>query len=744
MYWQYTPFVLPVIVAGTASLVIAGLVWQRRATAGTTPFGLLTLALAVWSLGNALELGCVELADKLFWADVQYMGIVSMPVLWLIFALRYASWGRKPARQQMITLAIVPLVTVILVWTNDLHGLMRRDIGLDSSGPLVLVTKTYGPWFWVHTAYSYFAMATGSFVLLRATFRAPNVYRSQALALLVAVLLPWVGNAVYVLGQSTLTFIDPTPVFFTLSCIIMVWALFHYGFLDIVPAARDAIIENMADGVIVLDTQSRIVDINPAAENILGCSASEAIGQSPSQVMTFGLDLIARHRDLAPTRTVVTIPKEEGSHFYSLRISPLYDAKHRLSGRLIVFSDVTERKRFEARVNHMQKMEAVGRLAGGISHEFNNLLTVLNGYSQFVWEGLNPDDPLREDMKEIRLAGRRATALVRQLLAFSHRETQEMSILDINKIIEGLGKMLSRLIEDVSIETHLAPDVGCIEAGSGQIEQMLVNLATNARDAIVSAKPSPGDDGASPGSANGGLFTIETANITLDAEGAARHVELEPGDYVMLTVSDTGCGMSPETLEHIFEPFFTTKGIGKGTGLGLAMVYGTVQQAGGSIEVNSAPGEGTTFKIYFPRVYEPLAAKEANREESAPPKGAETVLVVEDQEQVREVTASMLRRLGYTVLEGADGARALDLVRDRSNSPDLVIADAIMPGMGGRELLQQMRQARRNLKVLYVSGYPQEVLDDYRALEPGATVLAKPFTLNALATSARQVLDSSI
>ena len=853
--WEYTPFAFLMMVGGIASLVISAFAWHRRLAVGAKALALVALSLAVWSLSDAVALGYTQLPPKLFWTRMEYLGIVGAPVFWYILALQYSSSGRKPTRRQMLALGILPLVTTVLVWTNDFHGLMRHNVSLARIGPYYAIAKTYGVWFWVHTAYSYVMMLAGAFLLIRTALSSPQVYRGQALSLVVAALLPWVANVLYVLRQGSVLRMDMTPMAFTLSCIGVAWGLFRFGLLDIVPAARDTVIENMTDGVMVLGAQGHIVDINPAAQDVLNCRASEVIGQPFSEVTTIAANLIGRYRDAASVHTEVTLQQAGEPRSFDLRISPLYDSNRRYVGRLIVFRDiterklasqriqeslaqlstlvdslqmgvlveddtgrilqvnrqfgtmlalpgysqdlrgtdygqvvaeikkllmapdafeqqiekpvalgkqvvgkeialtdgrilecdgipilvgeqrkghlwlwrnVTERKRFEAQVHEVQKMEAIGRLAGGVAHDFNNLLTVMNGYSQFLWESLTPEDPLREDVEQIRLAGAQAAVLTRQLLAFSRRQTLEMRVLNVNEILDGLVKMLARLIgEDITIEMKLAEDLGYVRADIGQMEQVLVNLVTNARDAMPS----------------GGTLTIETANVELDASYSTDHFEAERGQYVLLAVRDTGHGLSPDAREHLFEPFFTTKPEGEGTGLGLAMVYGIIKQSGGSIEIPSVPEGGTTVNIYLPIVDEMPEETGDSFSETSPPKGAETILVVEDRDDVRRVTANMLRRLGYTVLEKPSGAAAIDLLRTIREPVDLVLTDVIMPAMDGVEMMARACQTRQCLKVLYMSGYTDERIVDHGALEAGASVIYKPFTIEAIAARVREVLD---
>ena len=396
------------------------------------------------------------------------------------------------------------------------------------------------------------------------------------------------------------------------------------------------------------------------------------------------------------------------------------------SARLVLARDVTARRQLEEQLRQAQKMEAVGQLAGGIAHDFNNLLTAILGCTQLLLHATPPEDQRREDVEEIKNAGLRAAELTRQLLAFSRRQVLAPKVLDVNAIVANMDKMLRRLLgEDVALVTHLAADLGPVSADPGQLEQVLLNLAVNARDAMP----------------QGGRLTIETANVFLTEEYAERHHRLPPGPYVLLAVSDTGVGMDEITQKHLFEPFFTTKEVGKGTGLGLATVYGIVKQSGGYIWVYSEPGRGTTLKVYLPRV--PGAAEPLPVAVESPElrRGTETVLLVEDAAPVRSLARKGLESYGYQVLEAADGPAALELSARHPRGIDILVTDVVMPGMSGRELAERLAPARPGMRVLYTSGYTDDAMVHQGVLRSGVAFLQKPFVPETLARKVREVLD---
>jgi nitrogen-specific signal transduction histidine kinase/CheY-like chemotaxis protein len=392
-----------------------------------------------------------------------------------------------------------------------------------------------------------------------------------------------------------------------------------------------------------------------------------------------------------------------------------------------IVEDITEQRQLEIQLRQAQKMDAIGRLAGGVAHDFNNLLTAILGCADLMLESLPEDAPEREEAHEIHDAAIRAAELTRQLLAFSRQQVLAPKVIHLNDVVAGVHRMLERLIgEDVELRTILAPDLGSVRADPGQIEQVVVNLAVNARDAMP----------------KGGKLTIETANTVLDEAYAREHgVPAAAGPCVMLAVTDTGTGMDAETQARIFEPFFTTKPAGKGTGLGLATVYGIVKQSDGLIWVYSELGKGTSFKIYLPQATGAAESVRAAKAGVEPLRGTETVLLVEDQVEVRKLARKILEARGYTVLAAGSGPEALVLADQHSGPIDLLITDVVMPGMGGRDVSLTLGPKRPAMKILYLSGYTDQTVIHHGVLEPGVAFLQKPFTPDVLARKVRELLD---
>jgi signal transduction histidine kinase len=404
------------------------------------------------------------------------------------------------------------------------------------------------------------------------------------------------------------------------------------------------------------------------------------------------------------------------------RTSELRSANHQLRAEII------ERQRLEEELRQTQKMEAIGTLSGGIAHDFNNLLTVIRGYARMVLDRVQTDPDLRADVEQIDEAGARAAALTSQLLTFSRRQMLQPKVINLNFVVNDLEKMLRRLIgEHIELLTKVASGIGNVKADPGQIEQVIMNLVVNARDAMP----------------RGGRLVIETANVTLNAAYAREHIDVVPGEYVMLAVHDTGTGMAEDIKVHIFEPFFTTKERTRGTGLGLSTVYGIVKQSGGSIQVDSEVGKGTTFEIYLPLVHgkgEPVScASPANVH-----KGTETVLLVEDDDQVRHLAEHILQRCGYTVHVAANGEKAISFLERHHGSLELLVTDVVMPGMSGPELAAYFVKHWPASKVLYISGYTDDAIGDHGVLQEGINLLQKPFTPVTFGEKVREVLDGAV
>jgi PAS domain S-box-containing protein len=501
-----------------------------------------------------------------------------------------------------------------------------------------------------------------------------------------------------------------------------------------------SLVTNAPYGVCRCDSTGKILDANPAFLELLGHTSGELIGQH-----IFGLyadndqwfDLADFLRSSEPFKGLAAEWKRKDATTTVVRISGRSVANGPEGVVFELFAeDVTERRALEQQLRQSQKMEAVGRLAGGIAHDFNNLLMVISGYSEFLLERLGAEPHLRGPAQEIASAAERASSLTRQLLAFSRKQMLAPRIVNLNDVATENSKMLTRMIgEDIDLVLVPSPNLWPVRADAGQIEQVIMNLAVNARDAMPS----------------GGKLTVETSNVSFDEDYARFHAPLRPGDYVMIAISDTGAGMDSDTQSHIFEPFFTTKGT-KGTGLGLSTVYGIIKQSGGYIWVYSEVGRGTTFKIYLPRVASTgetaaqLAASgvlDNDVRNNVVEPGSETILLVEDEANLRYLARQYLEKQGYKVIEAADGAVAMQIAVAHEKVIHLLLTDVIMPGMNGRELAQRISEIRPNVKILYMSGYTENVIGHNGMLDAGIRLLQKPFNLRDLKSKVREVLDAT-
>jgi len=493
-------------------------------------------------------------------------------------------------------------------------------------------------------------------------------------------------------------------------------------------------VEQSAEVIVITDVAGAIEYVNPAFERITGYRRSEVLGKNP-RILKSGRQDHSFYEELWKTLTSgnvwtgVFVNQRKDGTFYEEEavISPVRDAGGEVINYVAVKRDVTNERRVEEQLRQAQKMEAVGRLAGGIAHDFNNLLTAITGYTDLLLMDLPEGELAHREVLEIRKAGDRATSLTRQLLAFSRRQVLQPKVLDLNQVVTDMEKLLRRLIgENIELVTSLADDLGHVRADPGQIEQVIVNLAVNARDAMP----------------NGGRLILETSKMEIDESYASRHDPVLPGSYVILAVTDTGVGMDEPTLSRLFEPFFTTKEVGKGTGLGLATVYGIVKQSGGYIWAYSEVGRGTKFKVLLPGEEEVAELAEKEVAYLYPSGGEETVLVVEDEKLVRDLVREILSQHGYDVLEASRGTEALEVSGRHKGPIHILISDVVMPGMTGPELARRLTALRPEMGVLFMSGYTDDAILQHGVFEHGAEFLQKPFKASALGAKVRKVLDA--
>ncbi len=588
MYWQFTPYVIPLLIAAVISLTLALYAWQRRwAAPAAASFAMLMLAVAEWSVGYALELGGAHLPAITFWAKVEYLGIATSPLAWLVFALQFANQDKWLTRRNLGLLAVVPIITLLLVWTNEAHGLVWSRVDLDTSGPFPAMAPQHGLWFWVHSAFSYTCLLLGTILLIRMVISFPDLYRWQAGLMLLAVLAPWISNGLYLSRLGPFPYLDLTSFAFTLTGLAAGWNLFRFRFLDVVPIARRAVVEGMRDGVIVLDGQNRIVDFNPAAQQLIGQPAAAIMGRLAGQVLAGRADLIERYRDVLEASSEIVLGAGETRRYFDLRISPLYDRHNRLNGRLIVLRDITERKQAEvelaqARDQALEASRLKTELLAKVSHELRTPLNAILGFAELLEIGIY--DPISEKQKsavsEIIDSAHNLTNLVNDLLDQAKLDAGKLELhLTSFAPADILKKPLSKLEalayeKSLNLTAEIAAEVPPVLTGDPvRLQQILVNLISNA--------------------------------VKFTQTGAVQ-VRLDRPDVAhwSMQVADTGIGIPHEAQAHIFEPFGQVDGSMTreyaGTGLGLSMVKQLANLMGGEVILESEVGRGSTFTVLLP------------------------------------------------------------------------------------------------------------------------------------------------
>ena len=807
---------LPLAIGPAILLPLAGYAFRHRRVRGALWYSVLLLAIALWSAAYAWELAAPDFADKLLALRIKYVGVIALPIAWIGFVLDFVARERAEVRRVTGRLAIVAGLILLTAWTNEWHELFWGRLTLVPSGTLYTFAGR-GPGFYLNVTYTYCLLFAGLAVLMVQAIQSPYLYRKRTVILVLAVVLPWLGNVIFVIRREAAGSIDITPFLFTCTAVIAAVAVFRYRVLEPIPTLLDARIEVIGDGCLLVDRSLRIADLNRAAEAIIRRDRAAAAGERIERVLR---DWPANID--AEVRQDLTLPGPEGSRTYDVRITPIQSGGERVTGYVVLLRDVTEhrqaeaalrdselryrglvenardlictcdlegrilavnqagldltghtslelvgrklfdpgsseatvvtrdgrtiilelaswpeyrdgapiaiqaigrdvteRRRLEEELRQAQKMESVGKLAGGIAHDFNNLLTAIIGYAALAEAEQVPGTPLHEWIEQIRRSGEQAAILTSQLLAFGRRQVLRPVDLDLNSVVDEIQKMLRRLIgEQIELVVQLAPDLPRVRADRSQVEQVIVNLVVNARDAMP----------------RGGRLTVRTHDAT------------PPGAFVALTVEDTGEGIAPEMLERIFEPFFTTKPLGRGTGLGLATVYGIVKQSGGDIQVQSAPAHGARFTVLLPTPSPSTTSPDPPEEDhtrgaaaAAASPGA-TVLIVEDDPGVRAFAAQVLRDGGTTVFEAGNAAEALAIAARESTALDLLLTDVVLPGIDGADLAERLRGLKPGLRVLFMSGYTPEEVVVTPGLASKDLLLRKPFLPGTLRERVAYVL----
>lgn len=606
MHWQSTPYVLPLLITAIIAVVLAIYSWRKRPAPGATPFFIMMLAVAEWTFGYALELSSADLPSIVLWAKIEYLGIVIGPVAALVLALEYTGHENWLTLRGRILLMVVPVTTVILVWTNEAHGLIWSAVRVDTSSSVALLDVEYGVWFIMHTAYSYLVMIFGILLVVLAFIRSPRPYRGQAAVLVLSGIAPLSGNAVYLLKLNPFPHLDLTPFAFTVAGLLWAWGLFHFQLLDIVPVARDAVIESMSDAVLVLDAHNRIVDLNPAAAVLLNRPVAEVIGQSALTILANRPDLIERYRDITEVQAEIS-GIDDPHQVFDLRISPIHDRHARLTGRLIVLRDISDRKQIEAALYQAKEQAEIASKSkstflANMSHELRTPLTSIIGYSDLlkVLAESRGYDEIVPDLERIGSAGAHLLALISDILDLSKIEAGKLEMFLEKFNLPAVVGYVATTVRPMVQQNHNTLTVDCPEeigsmyADLTRVRQVLFNLLSNA------AKFTNG------GQIRLRVSRLPSAGIQPPAGAGPGSRHLSTGDWIVFEITDTGIGMSPDQLQGLFKEFMqadasTTRKYG-GTGLGLALSRRFCNMMGGDITVASQLGQGSTFTVRLPAV----------------------------------------------------------------------------------------------------------------------------------------------
>jgi PAS domain S-box-containing protein len=838
MRWIFHPYTISLIAASVISLVLAGSAWKSRTTIKTRSFSILMLAVSLWATMHIFELAALTLAGKIFWANMQFFCILTVPPALLCFVIRYTRRDHLLTTFKMALILPVPLIIAVLVWTNGIHGWVFSKAEMVHVAPFSLLYRHFAIGFWIHTGYCYAIMMAAAILLVRSLVGGPAGYKEQVLSLLVGVSVPWIGNAMYIFGIPPFSNFDMTPVVFTVSGMAFGWGVFRYRLLDIVPIAYDVMLDNMQDAVLVFDRNQRVVDLNPAAagltgqdrerclarranllipgwpemvvqiengghrqqvclpepdqdryfdligtplkyddqlfgylvvlrditesrytqlalaesekqfkslnenapiviftlnpqgrfsyvnpewENVLGHSRDGIVGRHFSEFVlphyiadyTRAFTRVRDNLEILSGLPVKLLHRDGSRRFFSISASPNLDGEGRINNIICLLKDQTGERELQTQLFQAQKMEAIGTLAGGIAHDFNNLLMGIQANISLVRMDNNQGKKGLDRIDSIERQIQTGASLTRQLLGYARKGKYRPAPLCLNPLVQEALTTFGRTRKALTINFDLLEDLPRIHADRGQMELVLLNLLINASDAMP----------------DGGTLTVSTDIQTIPSAEMQSPPALGPGDYVHLRISDTGIGMDKKTQQRIFEPFFTTKAMGRGTGLGMASVYGVVNNHNGVIKVSSKPGEGTTFDLYFQTVMDACHAP-AQRESLHP--GSGRILFVDDEPELLKVEAELMEHIGYQVTCTQSSFEALHYLSENPDSFDLVIIDMVMPGMGGRELYGHIRRLSPEMRILFSTGFGDVSETADLLTHDHSDMICKPYTAEAL------------
>jgi len=732
-------YILVSFAAAICSVFAALYVWNQRAVTGSKSLTILLLGSAIWALLS----GFYELASsvevKLFLTSIIYPSIVLVPVSLLVFVLQYSGFERFVTRRFLAVLIIVPVLTIAMVWTNSIHYLYWTEIRWDMGTAIPVAEYIRGPMFWVWMLFAYGMVLIGTLILLYFLHSASGIFRRQNATLILAVTAPWIGNILYLLHLTPWPNLDTTALGFVVTGLAMSWGVVGLRISNVVPVARKSVLNSMTDAVLVLDQNKHLVDLNPAAIQLISKTADELVGEHVDLALAAYPDLLRQLNHVVPdddgrVNSETNLGTIEDPILYDLRIAQVSNKRGISVGTSIVLRDLSELKQaeesrriLENQLQHSQKLESLGVLAGGIAHDFNNMLLGISGNAELALHEIASDSPARDMLVNIENVSFRAAELCRQLLAYSGKGRFVIEPMDVNQMIADMRQILDvSVLKVVTLSFELAEDLPLIKADIAQMQQLIMNLMINAAEALT--------DGV-------GTVTVRTRKITCDQhylDTMDIGTELQPGSYVSLEVEDSGIGMDEETMRRIFDPFFTTKFTGRG--LGMSAALGVIQGHGGGMRIISKPGFGTRFKIILPTTKEELTSREKPvRKEQW--KGAGTVLIVDDEKMLRDVARSMLEKLEFSVKVATDGLDAIDQYQKNRNDIVCVLLDLTMPRMDGEECFQRLREIDSNLSIVIMSGYNEQEVSQKFVGEGLGAFLHKPFRERQLSDAMQSALN---
>lgn len=826
---------------------------KQRPDLGTRSFAMLMAAVSLWSLAALVEVCSTDTATKIVSYGLKYLFIVSTPLAWLVFSLYYSNLVRRLRWSFLAAISVLPAATLVFVATSHYHHWMFSSFEMVRTGGYYLLYPHFGPWFWIHTGYSYITLTIGFLVLTRHLLSTPAHFKRQVVSLMIGGATPWISNIIFIFKLGLLPYFDLTPIAFSVTGIAFIWGISRYRMLDVVPIARDNVIQNMDDGVIIVDTDNHILDLNPAASLLIGKRPKELIGATAEKAIEWWpdfnsdnhdpndpsagvieLDVHQRRRLIRPARSCLYSKDMIMGHLITLRdvtgrlraekalrnsekrfkslcenapiiiftlnekgvvtyvnqaweralghkrsqllgrpfieiilpsstqnyasiFAQLFngqtsnaevkihirdtqgarrlfnttatansDTEGRINGILGLAKDITEAQRLQEQLFQSQKMKAVGTLAGGIAHDFNNLLMGIQANISLIRNEIHPlKAVMSERLDRIEDQIQSGASLTRQLLGYARKGKSVVDVIDLNELICETLNVVERTNKRIRVQCELTSDSSDIRADKGQIELVLLNLFLNAVDAMP----------------NGGQLTVNS-RLVPGSDLTSDGTQTQQGLNIELTINDTGIGMDAETKARIFEPFFTTKEVGQGTGLGLASVYGIVENHGGRIQVESRIGQGTTFRILLPSTKKEVVPITSHCP-TALPKGGGKVLLVDNEELVLKSCHEMVESLGYNVISTTKSSDALSIYQILHQQIDLVILDMIMPEINGDEVFDQMVSINPEIKVIIISGYADHGWIDTILASGCHDHLRKPFTASDLKQSIARVLNVS-